>query len=289
MNLQFNGIRKPDARERSRRGRFQSVTNVYSAPIRAARRRSAAAGRRDGRMKMIKVFGLAKTWDFPDASPYVCKLVMWMRLAGLEYELSYVPWPEMLKRAPRKSVPWIEDADGTLVHDSQRVIDYLTQKYDIALDWHLTPRERAQMRAWQRLLEDHYYWAGLVQMRWVEDENWAKYKLELAAELPPSPEIDAFFQEIRDYLVGEFRGHAVGKMTVDEVRQVAREDLDALETWLGDSAFFMGSRPTSIDAMVYACLLQTLATPCTSPVVEYARGKTSLNAYFARLRARYWR
>ena len=43
---------------------------------------------------MIRVFGLAKTWDFPDASPYVCKLVMWLRLAGLEYELLYVVPPD---------------------------------------------------------------------------------------------------------------------------------------------------------------------------------------------------
>lgn len=47
-----------------------------------------------GGAAMIKVYGLAKTWDFPDASPYVCKLVMWLRLAGLDYELHYVPWPE---------------------------------------------------------------------------------------------------------------------------------------------------------------------------------------------------
>lgn len=237
---------------------------------------------------MIKVFGLAKTWEFPDASPYVCKLVMWLRLAGLDYTLIYVPWPRMIERAPRRSVPWIEDSDSTLVHDSQRAIDYLTAKYHVTLDAHLSSREQAQMRAWQRLLEDHYYWAGLVQMRWVEDPNWAIYQRELAAALPPSPEVDAFFQEIRDYLVGEFRGHAVGKMTVEEVRQVACQDLDALETALGAQPFFMGDRPTSIDAMLYACLLQTYATPCTSPVVTYARSRPHLQAYFERLRQRYW-
>ncbi len=237
---------------------------------------------------MIRVFGLAKTWDFPDASPYVCKLVMWLRLAGLEYELLYVPWPEMIERAPRKSVPWIEDADGEVIHDSQRIIDRLTDKRDITLDAHLSPRERAQMRAWQRLLEDHYYWAGLVQMRWVEDHNWAIYKKELAAELESSPEVEQFFQEIRDYLVNEFHGHAVGKMTLDEVRTVACQDLDALSDWLGDAAYFMGDRPTSVDAVLYAWLLQTYATPCTSPVVDHARTLGKLEAYFNRLHAAFW-
>ena len=237
---------------------------------------------------MITVFGLAKSWDFPDASPYVCKLVMWLRLAKLDYDLQYVPWPQMLERAPRKSVPWIADTDGEIIHDSQRIIDRLTQKYAIGLDAHLSPPERAQMRAWQRLLEDHYYWAGLVQMRWVEDHNWAIYRRELAAELPPSPEIDQFFQQIRDYLVGEFKGHAVGKMTLNEVRHVAYEDLDALATALGSKAYFMGARATSIDAALYAALLQTYATPCQSPVVDYARKLTNLANYFERLRAQYW-
>ena len=237
---------------------------------------------------MIKVFGLAKAWDFPDASPYVCKLVMWLRLVDLEYELIHVPWPEMIERAPRKSVPWIEDTDGDMIHDSQRIIDQLTDKRGITLDAHLSPRELAQMRAWQRLLEDHYYWAALVLMRWVEDENWAIYKKELAADLEQSPEVEQFFQEIRDYLVAEFQGHAVGKMTLDEVHAVAFQDLDALSDWLADSPFFMGDRPTSVDAVLYASLLQTYATPCVSPVVEHARTKENLEAYFNRLHAEYW-
>ena len=82
----------------------------------------------------MKVFGLAKTWYFPDASPYVCKLVMWLRLADIDYELIYVPWPEMIERAPRKSVPWVEDDDSELTHDSQRIIDRLTAKRGIALE-----------------------------------------------------------------------------------------------------------------------------------------------------------
>jgi len=236
----------------------------------------------------VKVFGLAKTWDFPDASPYVCKLVMWFRLVDIDFELIYVPWPEMIDRAPRKSVPWIEDDDGEVIHDSQRVIDRLTDKRGITLDDHLSVHERAEMRAWQRLLEDHYYWAGLVQMRWVEDRNWLMYKEELAAELEPSPEVDAFFQDIRDYLIGEFRGHAVGKMTVEEVRAVACQDLDALSDRLGNQPWLMGDRPTSVDAVFYACLLQTYVTRCSSPVVEYARTKANLETYCRRLRKVYW-
>ena len=100
--------------------------------------------------------------------------------------------------------------------------------------------------------------------------------------------MDAFFEEIRDYLVGEFTGHAVGKMSTDEVLKVAREDLDALSGCLGDRPFFMGERPTTVDAMLYACLLQTYVTRCISPTVDYAREKTNLEAYFNRLRAEYW-
>ncbi len=236
----------------------------------------------------MKVFGLAKTWGFPDASPYVCKLVMWLRLAHIDYELIYVPWPDMIERAPRKSVPWIEDDDGELIHDSQRIIDRLSEKRALTLDTHLSPMERAQARAWQRLLEDHYYWAGLVQMRWVEDHNWAIYQRELAADLEPTPEVARFFAEIRDYLVAEFRGHAVGKMTTEEVRAVACEDLDALAIWLAEKAWFMGDQPSSIDATLYACLLQTYATPCTSPIVDYARMKSNLEAYYHRLHTQYW-
>jgi glutathione S-transferase len=237
---------------------------------------------------MMTVFGLAKTWDFPDASPYVCKLVMWLRLAGIDYDLQYVPWPDMIEKAPRKSVPWIEDTDGEVIHDTTRIIDRLTEKYAVQIDAHLSDQGRAQMRAWQRLLEDHYYWASLVHMRWIDDNNWPAYKEELAADLEPSPEVDAFFQEIRDYLMGEFNGHAVGKMSTDEVLKVAAEDLDALSDGLGGQPYLMGDRPTSVDAMLYACLLQTYVTRCTSPTVDHARTKTNLEAYFNRLHAEFW-
>jgi glutathione S-transferase len=237
---------------------------------------------------MLTVFGLAKTWDFPDASPYVCKLVMWLRLAGIDYDLQYVPWPDMIEKAPRKSVPWIEDTDGEVIHDSARIIDRLTEKYSIQLDAHLSDVENAQMRAWQRLLEDHYYWAALVYMRWVDDNNWPAYKGELAADLEATPEIDAFFEEIRTYLVGEFTGHAVGKMSDEEVVKVAAEDLDALSVQLGDRPYFMGDRPTTVDAILYAYLLQTFVTRCVSPTVDYARKKVNLKAYFDRLHAEFW-
>ncbi len=77
-------------------------------------------------------------------------------------------------------------------------------------------------------------------------------------------------------------------MSVDEVRTVACQDLDALEIALGDRAYFMGAQPSSIDATLYACLLQTYATPCNSPVVEYARSKPALYRYYNRLQAQYW-
>lgn len=79
-----------------------------------------------------------------------------------------------------------------------------------------------------------------------------------------------------------------GKMSDEEVINVAGEDLDALSVQLGDRPYFMGDKPTTIDATLYAYLLQTYVTQCVSPTVDYARGKANLKAYFDRLHAEFW-
>jgi len=100
---------------------------------------------------MIKLYQFSPAFGLPNASPFCMKLETWLRMAGLSYEC---PRGADLRKSPKGKMPYIEDG-GKTVADSSLIIDYLTKKYSVTLDAHLTPRERGEALALQRLFEEH--------------------------------------------------------------------------------------------------------------------------------------
>ena len=95
---------------------------------------------------MIKLCQFPPAFGLPNASPFCMKLETWLRMAGLPYEC---PRGADLRKAPKGKFPYIED-DGVVIADSSFIIDYLTKKYNVTLDAHLTPRQRGEALALQR-------------------------------------------------------------------------------------------------------------------------------------------
>jgi glutathione S-transferase len=74
-----------------------------------------------------------------------------------------------------------------------------------------------------------------------------------------------------------------GRNIEAEVEQSAYEQIDALSDFLGDKPCFMGARPGSADAAVYASLSQCMLVPVPSPIGKYANAKPNLLAYVNRI------
>ena len=88
------------------------------------------------------------------------KMATCLRMAGLPFEL--VNSGDVMK-APKHKLPYIDDG-GTIVADTGFIIDHLKARYGSPLDAALSPLERAQATAFQRLIEENLYWA-VVQSR----------------------------------------------------------------------------------------------------------------------------
>lgn len=73
-------------------------------------------------------------------------------------------------------------------------------------------------------------------------------------------------------------------MPADVIYARAREDVDAISDRLGDSDFFMGDKPRSIDAAVTSMLRHIIDTPFTFDTKDYAASKSNLNNYLARMK-----
>ena len=231
---------------------------------------------------MIKVHQFAPAFGLPNASPFCMKLETYLRMAGLPFEL--VNDGNVLK-APLGKLPWIEDG-GTAVADTQFIIEHLKARYGDPLDAHLTPLQRAQATAFQRLFEEDLYWA-VVHTRWIDDAGWALTRQAFFGALPP-PVSWILPPLARRGLRQELRGHGMGRHAVAEIHAIGCRDITAVADFLGDQPFMLGDRPSSLDAIAYAFLANLLWAPVESPLRRHAQTRPALEAYCQRMKARYY-
>lgn len=229
---------------------------------------------------MIRVHQFAPAFGLPNASPFCMKLEVYLRLAGLPYEL--VNDGDVLK-APKGKLPWIDD-DGTVVADTHFIIEHLKARHGDPLDADLSAQDRALATAFQRLLEEDLYWA-MVHTRWVDEAGWLKTR-------------DAFFGKLpwplrwllpplaRRGLRSELRGHGMGRHAVAEIQAIGCRDVDALADFLADKPYLLGAQPHAIDASAYAFLANLLWAPVDSSIRDRARSRPTLEAYCQRMKAR---
>ncbi len=231
---------------------------------------------------MIKLHQFARTWGIPNLSHFCCKLETYLRLTKIPYEVV----ESMPPKAPKGKLPFIQDGDKKIA-DSDLIIQHLTQTHGDKLDADLSLEQKATSLSMQRLLEDHLFWVTMYTRWQYSDENWQVNKKAIFHPFPPL---------IRDIVAGVFRilirrqiyGQGIGRHTSEEIFQLGRNDLDALSNFLADKPYFMGDKPTSLDATAFGFLINTLGCPIGSPVKEYARSKQNLIDYCQRIMAEYY-
>jgi glutathione S-transferase len=231
---------------------------------------------------MIKLYQFAPAFGLPNASPFCMKVETYLRMAGLPYEC---PRGADVRKAPKGKLPYIEDCDAR-VADSTFIIDYLQQKYGDRLDAHLAPRERAQALAVQRLIEENLYWAAIYS-RWVEDAGFTVTR-EVFFSRMPEPLKLIVPHVARRAVRRELHGHGMGRHSREEIYRIGCRDVAALAQLLGDQPFFMGDKPTTLDATAYAFVANLLWVPLASPLLEEAQRHANLQAYCERMKARYF-
>ena len=83
---------------------------------------------------MIRLYSFGSSFGVMDPSPFVVKVDVFMKMVQLPYEV--IEGAENLKIAPKGKLPFISDNDDngeTKVADSQAIIEYLTEKYQLSL------------------------------------------------------------------------------------------------------------------------------------------------------------
>lgn len=231
---------------------------------------------------MIKLYQFARTWGIPNLSQFCVKLETYLRMAKLPYQIIET----LPLKAPRGKLPYIE-VDGHKLADSRLIVNYLKTAYGVTLDDHLTFEEQSIAKAYQRLLEEHLYWIGMVS-RWnYSEKNWQTNKHAIFDVLPPVI-CDLAASVYRRRINSQINGHGAGRLTHEELFELGKENIDSLANFLAGKPYFMGDQPTSLDASAYGILVNTLGCPIESPLKDHALSHKNLLNYCRRMQAEFF-
>lgn len=224
---------------------------------------------------MIKLYGFGRRFGLPDASPFVVKAEVLLKLAGLEY--SYVSGSPV--KAPKGKLPYIDD-NGTLVADTTFIRWHIEKRYGVDFDKGLSPVARAQGWTLEKMCEDHLYWANM-DSRWMDDANYEKGPRRFF-DFAPAPLRPVIAAMVRRQIRRSLWAHGMGRHARSDIERLAACDLAAIATILGDKPWLLGEAPCGADATAWASVSSILCPHFTSPLRTAAEAHPNLVAYSRR-------
>ena len=231
----------------------------------------------------IRLFAYATGWGVPFATsaPFPLKLATWLRIAEIPFEFVVA---NDASKGPKGKSPWIEYGDVRMA-DSTLIIEHLQERYGIDLDRHLDARQRALAMSVQRMLEEHYHQCFEHQLFFGPGSD---DRLREFAAMMPIPIRWLLPTVVRRHFTKQLHARGMGRHPQEVIVAQGKADLDALSELLGDQPYFLGDRPSSIDACVFGFLGVSLYVAGDNPLYRYGASLDNLMRYCERMRLRYF-
>ncbi|MEM5274225.1 glutathione S-transferase C-terminal domain-containing protein [Cupriavidus taiwanensis] len=230
---------------------------------------------------MITLYTFGPAFGLPDASPFVTKAEMLLKLAGLPYTAR----PGSLRRAPKGKLPYLDDM-GRIVADSTMIRWHIEKTYHIDFDAGLDAAGRGIAWAAEKLMEDHLYWA-VARVRWLDQANFDKGPAQFFRGVPAP--VRGLAERLVRYKVRKtLWGQGLGRHSEEELVALASKGVTSIADILGDKPYLMGERPCGADATLFAFAGSLLCPVFDTPIRTAAEGHANLVAYMERMRAEFY-
>lgn len=230
---------------------------------------------------MITLYGFGPYFGLPEASPFVIKTEVQLKMFGLAYDKRL----GARDQSPKGQLPYLDDGELRIA-DSTFIRKHIEEAHGVDLDAALDERQRAEAWAIERMVENQLYWM-LVHMRWGIPENFEK---------GPSCFFDAAPDAVRDQVRREAHARVKdvvymagpGRHALPEIVELGVKSLSALSMLLGWKPYLMGDRPCGVDAIAFGVLAGLLSPFFVSPLRDHASEFANLVSYVDRMMARYY-
>lgn len=217
-------------------------------------------------------------FGLPDNNPFGLKVETFLRMTKIEFEA----WNILdTKDAPRGQLPYIED-NGKIITDSNYIIYYLSDKFQITWDNDLTSQQKTSQFLLTRMLDNHLYWV-MSYSRWQDERYWPLFKAEFLRQFPDVP--DAVVENAKQKNLEKYRYHGIGRYDQKDIYQSGIDDLSAITSMLGKNDFIFGDKPHTVDAICYGFLANIFYFEIETPLKDFIKKETPLKNYVCKMRA----
>ncbi|QLI80151.1 glutathione S-transferase family protein [Chitinibacter fontanus] len=231
-------------------------------------------------MSEITLYGFGPAYGLPDISPFVVKTMTVLTMAGLPFTINRRGYGN----APKGKLPYLQDGEQ-IIADSSFIYWHLEQKYALTLNAHLSAAQLAIAWAFEKMMEDHLYWAMLYE-RWINEANFQRGPKTYFRFLPwPLRELIPTL--VRRKIGRSLQAQGMGRHQSAERIRLAQQDLDALADFLADKPFLLGEQVCSADATVFAFCQSAICPHFSGELQAYAASKGNIVAYVARMKEKY--
>jgi glutathione S-transferase len=224
---------------------------------------------------MLTLFSYPELYGLADNNPYGLKVFAFLRLCRLSFRHEHIL---DATAAPRGQLPYIID-DDTTVGDSDAIIEYLTDRYDVDIDDSLTANQRRTSLFVRRTLDD-LYWV-MSYSRWRDPRFWPLFCDALLRE-HPGLQRDSLAQAQR-YNFERYHYQGIGRFEPEQVYARGSADLEAIAALLGESPFVFGQTASSTDAGLYGFLANIYFYPIETPLRALLSTRPNLVSFCERL------
>jgi glutathione S-transferase len=199
----------------------------------------------------VTIYGFGAVDELLDMSPFVHKIEVYLRLAGLSYDKV----SGNARRSPNGKLPCMRH-NGNVVADSQAIVGYLRDTKLADLDAWLDPRQRALASTLRVALEEDLYFT-LVYYRW--QVGWSAYRPVLSKVIRdagvPGLLAGIIAGWVQRGVVRKLDEQGTGRRSPDALELRAAEQLENLETLCDENGpWLLGERPCTLDAVAHAML-----------------------------------
>lgn len=233
-------------------------------------------------MQEITVHQIPGAWGLPSTSPFCLKLETCLRMGNIRYHSVTDATPF---KGPKKKLPWIEH-NGLKIGDSGFILEYLGRVFGLDLNSGLSSQEMAVSHSMKRLIEENLYWV-MVHDRWLVERNWMSFRNIVLGGIP-QPVRTIMAPVARRGVRRQLTGHGIGLHSTSEIHAIGIKDISHLANFLAEKSFFMGERPTEIDAVAYGLLANILKAPIESPVKDEGLRHPNLLAFLTHMEREYY-
>ncbi|MDB5470208.1 MAG: glutathione S-transferase [Caulobacter sp.] len=230
---------------------------------------------------MITLYVAGQGFGLPEVSPYAMKTEIQLQLADLAYDKR----PGRREDSPKGQVPWIVD-EGETIADSTFIRAHIEGKYGVDLDAGLTPEQRAQAWALERMAENHLGWVG-AHFRFLDPNNFAKGPAHWFDQAPEAMR-ETLKAGLLEAVAANLKAVGVGRHSEAEIAWLGERSLNAIALTLGDKPFLFGDRPTGSEAVVFSILATTLNPWFDCPLRPRFEALPTLVAYVERMMDRFY-